>query len=230
MLSDKVHDGHGVTGFESRILRVQESRTRLTTLRDQLANDLATKEAEVVRLTHELDVLTKVTELFRHLMDQLIDKQVRVVERVATEGLQTVFPDLNLSLEAEVEPKYNKISVDFFFQRGPKGHRGSHRGHPLSSFGGGPASVVSLILRVLTVKKLNLAPCLILDESLGAVSEDYIDATGQFIRALAEKLGFDILLVTHKPSFLAHAKHSYLCQEDFEEDGVSTHLSLKRIL
>jgi DNA repair exonuclease SbcCD ATPase subunit len=229
MPSDTVHDGNGIAGLEARILRVQESRTRLTTLRDQLANDLASKEVEIVRLTNELDILTKVTELFRHLMDQLIDKQVKVVERVATEGLQTVFPDLNLSLEAEVEPKYNKISVDFFFRRGLKGHRGSHRGHPLSSFGGGPASVVSLILRVLTVKKLNLAPCLILDESLGAVSEEYIDATGQFIRALAEKLGFDILLVTHKPSFLAHSKHSYRCQEDLEDDGVSTHLSLKRI-
>jgi DNA repair exonuclease SbcCD ATPase subunit len=229
MPSDPVHDGHGIASLEARVLKVLESRTRLTTLRDQLANDLASKEAEVVRLTNELDVLTKVTELFRHLMDQLIDKQVKVVERVATEGLQTVFPDLNLSLEAEVEPKYNKISVDFFFRRGPKGHRGSHRGHPLSSFGGGPASVVSLILRVLTVKKLNLAPCLILDESLGAVSPEYIESTSQFIGALAEKLGFDILLVTHKPSFLAHAKHSYRCQEDLEDDGVSTHLSLKRI-
>jgi hypothetical protein len=229
MPSNSIHGSDGVTALEARVRKVLDSRTRLTTIRDQVAKNLSDKEAEVVSLTSEVDILTKVTELFRHLMDQLIEKQVKIVERVSTEGLQTVFPDLNLSLESEVEPKYNKISVDFFLRRGPKEHPASHRGHPLSSFGGGPSSVVSLILRVLAVKKLKLAPCLILDESLGAVSEEYIDSTGQFIRALAEKLGFDILLVTHKPGFLDHAKHSYRCHEETEDDGVTTRLALKRI-
>lgn len=229
MPSHTFHDGHGVDSCEVRIQKVLESRSRLTVIRDQLAQELKSRQVEVESLTTELDVLSKVTELFRHLMDQLVDKQVKVVERVGTEGLQTVFSDLNLSLEAEVSPKYGKISVDFFFQRGPKGHRGSHRGHPLASFGGGPASVVSLILRVLAVKKLNLAPCLFLDESVGAVSEEYVEATSQFIRALTDKLGFDILLVTHKPSFASFSNHAYRCHEEIESDGVSTHLVLKRV-
>lgn len=229
MPSYAVHDGHGLASREARIRKVLDSRARLSTIRDQLAQELEVRQTEVVTLTTELDVLTKVTELFRHLMDQLVDKQVRVVEKVGTEGLQTVFSDLNLSLEAEVSPKYGKISVDFFFQRGPKGVRGSHRGHPLSAFGGGPAAVVSLILRVLAVKKLGLAPCLLLDESVGSVSEEYVEATSQFIRALTDKLGFDILLVTHKPSFASFSNLAYRCQEEIESDGVSTHLVLKKV-
>ena len=91
-----------------------------------------------------------------------------------------------------------------------------------------PSSVVSLILRVLAVKKLKLWPLLILDESLAAVSDDYIDLTGQFIRALTEKLGIDLILVTHKPAFLDHAHAAFRCTEEVESDGVSTYVVVKK--
>lgn len=225
MLGDSLHDFDGLKG---RLDAVLSTRTRLTALRDQIKNDLAAKEQEVVFLTGEVEVLTKVVELFRVLMDQLVENQVRIVEKVGTDGLQAVFPDLDLSLESDVDPKYNKISVDFFFRKGMKGHPASYRGRPLESFGGGPSSVISLILRAMTVKKLKLWPVLILDESLAAVSDDYIDLTGQFIKALAEKLKFDIILVTHKPAFLEHAHAAYRCTEEVESDGVSTYVVLRK--
>lgn len=213
--------------IERRVNAVLRTRTRLSTLRDRIAHDLSDKEKEVQFLVSETEVLSKVMELFKALMDQLIEKQVRIVEKIATEGLQTVFYDKNLSLEADVDPKYNKISVEFFIRKGQKDSPASHRGRPLDSFGGGPSSFISLILRILAVKKLKLWPVLILDESLGAVSDEYIDLTGQFIRALAEKLGFDIILVTHKPPFLDHAHSAYRCSEEVEEDGVSTYVVLR---
>jgi DNA repair exonuclease SbcCD ATPase subunit len=135
---------------------------------------------------------------------------------------------LDLSLESEVGFKYNKISVDLFFRKGMKGHPASYRGRPLEAFGGGPSSVISLILRVLTVRKMKLWPLLILDESLAAVSDDYIDFTGQFLRALAEKMGFDIILVTHKQAFLEHAHTALRCSEEVESDGASTYLVLRK--
>jgi hypothetical protein len=226
MPCNTIHDGYGL---DSRIKSILDTRTKLATLKGQLTDDLSRKKAEVVSLVADSEDLTKVIELIRHLMDQMIDTQVKAVERIGTEGLRTVFPDLNLSLEADVGLKYNKIAVDFFFRRGDKEHPSSHRGHPLGSFGGGPASLVSLVLRILAVKKLNLAPFLLLDESLGAVSDEYIDYTSQFIRALSKELGFDILLVTHKHSFLSHANQGYVCQEDTSEDG-STHLGLKKVI
>jgi chromosome segregation ATPase len=225
MSGDPLYDLHGLT---DRLDAVLSTQTRHATLRDRLRKELVSKETEVETLTYEVEVLTKVVELFRMLLDQLVEKQVKTVEKIGTEGLQTVFPDLDLSLESEVDPKYNKISVDFFFRKGTAGHPASYRGRPLDAFGGGPSSVVSLILRVLTIKKLRLAPLLILDESLAAVSDEYIDLTGQFIRALAEKLEFDIVLVTHKPAFLEHAHASYRCSEEVESDGISTYVVLKK--
>ncbi len=228
MHGDVLLDLDGLKDLERRVRGVQTTRTRLTTLRDQIATDLAEKEREVLFLASEAEILAKVGELFKALLDQLIEKQVRVVEKIATEGLRTVFYDNVLSLEADVDPKYNKISVEFFLRKGLKENPTSHRGKPLDSFGGGPSSFISLVLRILAVKKLKLWPVLILDESLGAVSDDYIDLTGQFIRAFAEKLGFDIILVTHKPSFTDHAHVAYRCSEETEEDGVSTYVVLRK--
>jgi chromosome segregation ATPase len=225
MSSDSVHS---VDVLSQRVKQLELTSTRLATLRDRVANELASKKQEVHHLEAEIALLSKVVELFRMLMDQLVEKQVRSVEKIATEGLQTIFPDLNLSLESEVGPKHNKISVDFFIRRGAKTDPRSHRGRPLEAFGGGPSSVVSLILRVLAVKRMKQWPLLVLDESLGAVSDAYIEQTGQFLKGLAEKLHFDILLVTHKTAFLEHATVAYRCSELVEDDGVTTHLGLRR--
>jgi hypothetical protein len=194
-----------------------------------LANDLASKEREIIELGAQVEKLTKVLELFRVLMDLLVIKQVRSVESVVTQGLKTIFSDLDLSFEAEVGPKYNKIAVDFFIRQGPKDSLTSHRGKPLDSFGGGPSSVASLALRVLTVLRLKLWPILVLDEALGAVSDEYTDQTGQFLRALSDKIGVDLLLVTHKPAFLDHAHQAYRCAEEVGSDGTTRWLTLRSI-
>jgi len=223
MPSDSIH------AFGVRVKNAEAAATRLVTLKGRVTAELAAKEAEVTHLDQEIEILGKVVELFRVLLDQLVEKQVRSVEKVATEGLQTIFTDQILSLESEVAPKHNKISVDFFVRRGLKGSPRSHRGKPLEAFGGGPATVISLILRVLAVKRLNLWPVLVLDESLGAVSDEYVDHTSQFLRGIAEKLGFDLLLVTHKPAFKEYAHNVYRCSEAFEEDGVTSFLVVKKV-
>lgn len=220
---------HDVDDLSARVRRLGESSTRLLTLRDRLDSELATKEKQVTELTEEIEVLTKTLELFRHLMDLLVVKQTQVIEGVVTEGLKAIFHDIDLAFEAEVGPKYNKIAVDFFIRQGPKEDSLSHRGRPLDAFGGGPSSVASLALRILTVLRLKLWPFLVLDETLAAVSDEYTDPTGQFLQTLARKMGLDVLLVTHKQGYLDHADTAYRCMETVEDDGVTRSLSLRSI-
>jgi DNA repair exonuclease SbcCD ATPase subunit len=194
---------------------------QLVTLRDSLQEEQAEVQAEVEALGGRIELLTKVGELFRMLLDLLVVKQVRAIERVVTEGLQTVIDDQALHFEADVSPKYNKISVDFFIRRGAKDNPLSHRGKPLEAFGGGPSCVASLTLRILTVRRLGLWPFLALDEALGGVSGEYVDQTGKFLQGIAAKMGFDILIITHKPAFLDHADVAYRCSEGENEDGTT---------
>ena len=83
----------------------------------------------------------------------------------------------------------------------------------MDCFGGGPTSVSSFILRVLTLQRLKRFPLLAMDETLGAVSEDYTHNTGTFLKTLAEKLGIDVLLVTHNKEYVGHSTRSYRSQE-----------------
>lgn len=214
-------------GLESRVLGVRETATRLAALRDQLATDVMELESEVARLSLRIEVLSKVGELFRALMDKLVVKQVQAVETVVTEGLGSIFSDLDLAFEAEVGPKYNKISVDFFLRQGPAGDTFGIRGKPLEAFGGGPSTVADLILRLLTLLRLKKKPLLFLDETLAAVSDEYTDQTGRFLKQITSSMGVDLLLVTHKPSYLEHADRSYRCVETV--DGDSRRLQLKGV-
>jgi len=224
MQSDAVHALEGLTG---RVRDINDSSTRLEALRDSLQEEVVAKEVEIETLGRKITSITKVGELFRVLMDRLVNDQVHAVESVVTEGLQTIFSDQNLSFEATVGPFRNKISVDFFIRQGDKDDPLSIRGRPLDAFGGGPSSVSSLILKVLTLIRLKRSPILVLDETLSAVGDTYVDHTGRFLQKLASSMSIDVLLVTHQQLFLEHADKSYRCHDVV--DGSSRHLTLRSV-
>lgn len=205
MQGDALHAGQGLSA--RRLRDLSETAARIKATRDQAARDLDLRSKEVDTLTAKIDVLAKVAELFRALMDKLVLGHVRSVESVVSDGLKTIFFDQEMSFEAEVAQKYNRISIDFFIRQ--EAGKIPVRGHPLESFGGGPASISSLVLRILALLRLKRWPVLLLDETLAAVSDEYIDPTGKFLKRLAETTGISILLVTHKQAFLDHAVVAY---------------------
>lgn len=227
MSGDALRPQLHLSDWRQRTRALNETAVRLQAVRDRLAEDLAARRQEVERLTIRIDKLGKVGELLRALMDKLVLDQVRTIEGVVTEGLRAIFPDLDMAFEAEVGTKYNKIAIDFFIRQGVD--EAAVRGSPLESFGGGPTSVSSLILRLLALLRLKRFPLLLLDETLAAVSDEYIDDAGAFLRKLAASTGIDILLVTHKASFLDHAQNAFQGYEDSDESDGSWSLGLRRI-
>jgi ABC-type dipeptide/oligopeptide/nickel transport system ATPase component len=217
--SDEIRAG------QIRLKSLREKSSGLQALRGQLQRDLSSRLKEVDGLSEKLDRLTKVGELFRALMDLLVLDHVQSIENVITEGLQTIFVDQDLTFEAEVSQRYNKLAIDFFIRE--DNQRVSVRAHPLEAFGGGPASIASLILKVLALRRLKKWPLLVMDETLAAVSVDYVDQTGLFLRGLARKTGITILLVTHNRAFLDHAVIGYTGSAETDADGVR-YLQLRR--
>ena len=215
-----------ITTWSRRVRDLSDRSVRIATLRDQLIVDLSTIEREIVDLSERSCLLQKVGELLRALLDRFVADQVHDIESIVTDGLQAIFHDQVLKFQAEISAKYNKVSIDFSLRQGDGPL--AIEGKPLDSFGGGPSSVASLLLRILTLLRLHRRPVLFLDETLSAVSDEYVDQTGQFLRRLAEQVGVDILLVTHKHSFLDHANAAYRGTETIEMDG-SRHLVLKQV-
>jgi ABC-type dipeptide/oligopeptide/nickel transport system ATPase subunit len=187
---------------------------------------LVEKEREIVVLSTRVEQLTKVGELFRALMDKLVLDQVRSIEGIVTEGLRSIFHDQALAFEADIGQKYNKVTIDFLLKQGMD--ESTIRGNPIESFGGGPTSVASLVLRLLVLLRLKKWPLLLLDETLAAVSDEYSDQAGRFLRKLAETTGIHLLMITHKQSYLDHAGLAYQGIEETEDDGTWS-LGLRRI-
>jgi hypothetical protein len=219
---------HALDELSSRAQRVVKSAERLKVVRGLLEKEILVGQRTVDDLTAKIEVLLKVGELFRALMDKLVLGQVRMVEGVVTKGLQTIFFDQELAFESEIGQRYNRIAIDFCLRQGSD-DKMVIRGHPLEAFGGGPASVSSLLFRILTLLRLKRWPFLLLDETLAAVSDEYVDQTGSFLQKLAASANIDILLVTHKQAYLEHAHVAYQGGEDTSEDG-SRSLSLKCLL
>ena len=203
--------------LRQRTRNLTDNAMRIRTLRDSVLKDLQTVETELSELTARNLLLLKVAELFRMLLDRMVSDRVRAIEALVTEGLQAIFHDQQLVFESEIGVKYNKTSVEFFFKQGTGDT--AIVGAPLDAFGGGPSSVASLLLRIMALLRLGKAPLLVLDETLAAVSEEYVEATGRFLSQLAQTVGVDVLLVTHKSAFLDQARRSYQGSEKEVDTG-----------
>lgn len=217
MQGDSLHAVDGLSGWAQRVQAIQKNAVRLQTQRDSVKNELAATKAKVEKLSAQVEILTKGGELLRLLMDKLVLDQVKTIESVVTEGLRTIFFDQELAFEAEVGTFRNKIAIDLMVRREQNGIE--IVGPPLETMGGGVSSIASLTLRLLALLRLKKFPLLLLDETLSAVSDDYVDATGQFLGKLAETTKIPILLVTHKQAFLDHAKTAYQGHEEVRADG-----------
>lgn len=171
-------------------------------------NLLKNTQQEIAELRDEEDVLNQVSDLFRGLIDTEISAGVQSVEKMLTDGLQTVFDDLDLSVSADLEVKRGKVSVNLATIC--KNSDGTVIEAPAEdAFGGAVSAVQSALLRIFVMLRRGMRPMLLLDESLPALDANYVGNMGRLIGGLSDKLGFDLLLVTHNPLLVDAADKAY---------------------
>ena len=82
-------------------------------------------------------------------------------------------------------------------------------GDPTDLYGGSVATLQSVLLRVIVTLRRGLRPVLLLDETLGAIAEHYVPNVGRFLSLLCDRLGMDILVVTHNPTLVENADKAF---------------------
>lgn len=187
----------------------------LRTQADRLvgARDVAVRQVEATKKTiksleAEGELLGLVQGALRTLIDREVTAGVQAVEKLLTEGLQTVFTDQDLAVAAEVNVSRGKVSVDLLtVHTRPDGT--VIKGLSNDAFGGAVTTVQSVLLRIIVMRKRGLRPLLLLDESLPAFDSHYVHNMGAFLALVSERLGIDILLVTHNPAMVEAAKRAY---------------------
>jgi DNA repair ATPase RecN len=191
---------------------------RVEALRDSAVSHLEKMESKVEVLQTEEQVLARVADLFRALIDQEVIDNAKTAQDLLTEGLRAVFDDLELSVRADVEIRSGKVSVDLVTcQKQADGT--VIEGSATDAYGGSVATIQSVLLRIVVVARRGLRPLLLLDESLGAVAEHYVPRIGQFLALLSDRMDMDILAVSHNAVIVEAAKTAYRIQK---KNGAAT--------
>lgn len=192
----------------SQVAALRSRLDRATGQRDGLRRRLAEVEAEVRRLEAEEELADLAAGLIRTLIDSEVTDGVKAVEELLTEGLRAVFDDQDLSVRADVDVQRGKVSVDFItIQKQADGT--VTEGLSREAFGGAVTTVQSVLLRIIVTLRRGLRPVLFLDETLPAFDSNYVHNMGTFLRVLCDRLGVDILLVSHNPAMVEAADNAY---------------------
>ena len=192
----------------NQLTELQSDLARTEALRDSAVRRLKEAKKRVKNLEADVEVLERVADLFRLLIDREVIDNAVTAQDLLTEGLQAVFDDLDLSVKANVDIQRGKVSVDLLtVQKHPDGT--VTEGSSTDAYGGSISTVQSVLLRIVVLSRRGLRPLLLLDESLGAVAEHYVPRVGKFLALLSERLGLDILAVSHNPVLVEEATRAY---------------------
>lgn len=120
------------------------------------------------------------------------------IENLVTLALHSVFPD-PYNFKVQFLQKRNKTECELLFEKNETYFK------PLESSGGGPIDVASLALRLTFWKLTKSRPVLILDEPLKFVSSDLRSFCGKILKDLSEKMGVQIIMISHLSELLEYA-------------------------
>lgn len=197
--------------IEESLARLSDLTNRVSLVRGTLSayqREFGEADERAKEATNEAEHLSKVVILLQGLYDELIQSNVHAIADFITQGLKAIFYDQDIECFAVAEPKRNSVSVTFNVRHHTAD--GVVEGHPLKSFGGGVAAVIDLILRAMCiVRSPDVRNVMVLDESLVAISDEYVTPTAAFIRDMCMQFDMSVLLVTHKKAFVEHADAVY---------------------
>lgn len=177
-------------------------------LRSALEDQIEENNKKIKQLEDEEELLTLVGNLIRTLIDSEVTEGVQAVEKLQTEGLQEIFFDQNLTVRSEIEESRGKVSVTFLTARERKD--GSVvEGVADQSFGGSVLTMQSILMRITVIFRRNMRPLLLLDETLAAVANKYVDRAAKFLSTLSQRLGLDILLISHDEALIGASQNAY---------------------
>lgn len=181
---------------------------RVKILKETTLKRVSDLETEVSFLEADLDQKIEAGLILDKLAEDEVQRGVATYASLLEEGLRAIFPEQQVGLKPEVTKLRGKVAVKL--KTTFKGQDGIEvESDEIDAFGGAVTTIQSLLLRISLILKRDLRPLLILDETFPAVDGDRVEILVNFLKVLCERLGMDILCITHDQSIAEGADIGY---------------------
>lgn len=126
------------------------------------------------------------------------------ISEIVTLALNSVF-DEPYQLKVIFTPRRGKTEADILFKRD------GQEFDPMGASGGGPVDVAAFALRVAlwSLQNPRTRPVLILDEPMRFLSRDLQPRASRMLVEISERLGLQIIMVSHNPELIEAAHKSF---------------------
>lgn len=166
---------------------------RLIGRQEEITNSLNKYQQELTVVTKEIEH-TQEAQVIIQTAAQMTQEQLKYhVSELVTLALASVF-DEPYEFVVDFVQRRNQTECDLFFKSG------DNLIEPLEASGGGAVEVASFALRLSlwTLQSKRTRPIFILDEPLKWLQgKDYPEKGMQMIKDISEKLGVQVIMVTH---------------------------------
>lgn len=182
--------------------RVQAGELRQADLQRRLADlvaDLATKKLR-------LENIVQAQALIQTTAQETQSQLKYHIQALVQNALDAVFPTTYV-FKVGFELRRGQTEVDIYLDKDGEPI------DPMDASGGGVVDVVTFALRVVAWSLSSTAPVLILDEPMKWVSSGRRQVCGELIRGVSDRLGLQIIMVTHDPELVQRADRIFVVEQ-----------------
>lgn len=188
-------------------MNLHDYRSRLNTMEAEkglLSKQLASDQERLVALKVKTGDLDKARAIHQKAaVDTQENLRVRV-ESLVTNALRAVFRDKDLAFHLAFEMKRGRTECVLTMSED------GHQIDPLLGHGGGPCDIASFALRCAFWSMDRTRPVMILDEPMKFLrGSDLLTLAANMVKTVADKLGLQIIMVTHIKEFIGVADKSF---------------------
>lgn len=191
--------------FENKISLLQKQFILQKDKNDQLNKKISSLQEEIE--THQdnlrlgIEAINFIQKAANHERSLIKDK----IQSVITDALKQIYGE-QYSITFDYTMKRNKTSVDIYLTKHTKlGDIVRKQG----GFGGGVSDVISLPLKLLVLLALQTNDKVLIADEPGKHMDERVDKFGYFLRNVCDKLGVQLIVLTHHECLSQFANSVY---------------------
>lgn len=176
--------------------------------------NLRTFKNELVENSVRYDDSLKARALIQEISQQTQKELEFHISNLVTLAISIVFPDENINFIVRFEKRRNKTECDLLFEENGNEYR------PLEGSGYGTVDIAAFALRLALWSLNPTVEIMILDEPFRDVSPDLQDRVGEMVKTLSDKLGLQIIMVSHAEDVNIQADKTFVIKKSKGESYI----------